>query len=105
MHFADRVHHRLRVGFALAAIYVLVAAAVAWFSRAPGEPFGKAFLFWLLGVPVCLAAYAALELSGEKFLNLSFWNRMSSVSRVLLLVAIVALLVVLSVALNGWVRG
>jgi uncharacterized membrane protein len=105
MYLAERTRHRLLVGFALAAIYVLVVSVVAWVSRAPGEPFGKAFLFWLLGVPVCLAAYATLELSGEKFLYLSFWNRMSSVSRVLLLVAIVALLLVLSVALNGWLHG
>lgn len=101
MYLAHRTRQRLRAGATFVAVYAGVVAIIAWFSRAPNEPFGKAFLLWLVGIPVFLAMYAFVEWSGEKFLGLSFWNRMSAVSRVLLLVVIIAAMVVALVSLHG----
>jgi hypothetical protein len=40
---------------------------------------------WLLGIPVVLLAYVALEALGTRWIEASFWNRMPSWARVSLL--------------------
>lgn len=46
--------------------------------------------WWLLAIPVGIAAYAALELFAGWGLGLAFWQRLPSWGRILLLVALIA---------------
>ena len=62
------------------------------------------FLKWMVTIPLLLLAWAFLEWSGEKFLGFEFWKRMSSVARVLLLVALIVLIVVVWVVGANWFK-
>ncbi|MFZ6799046.1 hypothetical protein [Undibacterium sp. Di24W] len=94
MFFAHRTKQRFRTALvALAGFACLVGIVVAVF---PGED--KSFVFsyfwWMLAIPLGLAAYAAFELFGTWSLSLPFWQRMPSWARVLLLVVLICAFVV-----------
>jgi phosphoglycerol transferase MdoB-like AlkP superfamily enzyme len=105
MFFAHRTRQRILIALAACIAYaLLVAAAAAIFPR-DGKSFASSFGWWLLAIPVGLVAYAALELIGTWSLGLSFWQRMPSWARVLLLVVVISLGAVGAIFVNQYVGG
>ena len=70
-------------------------------SAAPWATFG----WWLLAIPVGVAAYAALELFSSWGLSLAFWQRLPSWGRILLLVAIITVAAIGVVFVAEYRRG
>jgi len=89
MYLAQRTRTAVRTAFIVVVVYAAVVAALAWKFSESGS-FSGSFWAWLLGIPVVLAIYGALEWSGRKFLSMPVWERLPAVVRVLLLVLLVA---------------
>ena len=94
MFFAHRTKQRLRIALAACAVYALVAAAVAVLFPRDGLGFVASFGWWLCAIPIGLAVYVAVEFFGTWSLGLPFWQRMSSSSRILLLVIVISCIAV-----------
>lgn len=101
MYLGQRTRNTIRVASIAVAIYVAVAATLAWAFPGAGS-FASSFVRWFLGIPVGLTIYGVLEWGGGKLLSLALWERMPSVVRVLFLVLLVALIVVAVIAIKGW---
>jgi membrane protease YdiL (CAAX protease family) len=85
-----RTKKHMRIVLFICLVYaVLTAAAAAIFPR-EGKNFASSYAWWLLAIPVILVVYAALEGLGTWFLGLSFWNRIPSWARILLLVLVMS---------------
>jgi len=87
---ANRTKQRLRIAVVACTAYALLAAAVAAVFPREGLGFFPSFAWWLCAIPIGLIAYVALELFGTWSLGLTFWQRMPSWARVLLLVALIS---------------
>ena len=100
MHFA--VRNRIKIAFAVLAIYALLVALLARFWPPPGASFQEAFLRWSWGIPATLVVWFCAEWLSSKVLSLPFWSRMPSWARVALLVLVVLAVVVLLIGLSNW---
>jgi hypothetical protein len=94
MFFARRTRQRIRFALEVSLLCALLVASIAAFFPQEGKPFLSFLSWWIVAIPVCIAAYAALELSGTWSLELPFWQLMPSWVRVLLLVAVVGFIAV-----------
>lgn len=91
MSFAYRSGHRWRAALFIGAMYAGLAAMLAWSFQWPGEGFAQRWGWWLLGLPLWLAAQAVIEFIFSRGLDLDspFWSRMPSWVRVPLAAALV----------------
>ena len=96
MYFARKTLKKIRIGLCVGVVYGGAVFPLAWvFPAAPA--FDASFAKWFIGLPIVLITYAMLEWLGSKLLALSFWEKMPSAVRVLLLVFIIALVAVAAV--------
>jgi hypothetical protein len=105
MFFARRTRQRIRIAaIACIAYAVLVAVAAAIYPR-DERIFASSFGWWLVAFPVVLFAYAAIELICTWGLCQSFWQRLSTWARVLLLVALISFFAVGAVFVSQHIGG
>jgi hypothetical protein len=87
--------------FGFLALVALLAALVVLF-RDPAPSYGQVFLTIMIGLPAVLVLRFVLEVGGEKFLSLPFWQEMSGPVRVLGLVCVIVALVIVVGVLVHW---
>ena len=101
MFFAQRSRQRvLAAGSALLGYSGVVLVLALLFPGQPESLF-QSFLRWLIGIPLTLVAWAALEFLGTRVLELAFWERIPSPVRVLLLAFAIFAMVVAVVAVTA----
>ena len=96
MFFASRTSQRVKVASLVLLAFVVVAAVLAALFPQNGGAFWESFRWWLVGIPIGLAAWLGLEWCGTTMLSFAFWQKMPSAVRVLLLVAIIALFIIVA---------
>ena len=94
MFFASRTHQRVKVASLVLLVLVGVAAALGLLFPQNGGTFWDSFRWWVLGIPIGLAAWLSLEWCGTTLSGFSFWQKMPSAVRVLILVAIIAIAII-----------
>ena len=94
MFIAQRTTRRIRIAFLACFAYALVAILAAVAFPTEGKSFFSSLSWWAIGIPVGLLAYVAVELLSTWFLELTFWQRMPSWGRVLLLVALLSIVAI-----------
>ena len=94
MFLAHRTRHSIRFALVASLLCALLVASIAAFFPQEGKSFLSSLGWWIVAIPVCIAAYAALEFFGTWSLELTFWQRMPSWVRVLLLGAVVSFIAV-----------
>lgn len=97
MFFAGRTQKRVKVASLVLLALVGVAAVLGLLFPQSGGTFWDSFRWWVLGIPIGLAAWLGLEWCGTTMLGFSFWQRMPSAVRVLLLVAIIVIVMIAAV--------
>jgi TRAP-type C4-dicarboxylate transport system permease small subunit len=104
MFFAQRTRQRILLALVVCATYVGFSAVLAWaFPKGPTHL--GSLTRWLLGIPVVLGVYAALEIAGERFLSLAIWSRMPPVLRSVVLVCCIAAVAAFAIAASNWTHG
>ncbi len=94
MFLAQRTTRRIRIAFLACFAYALVVILAAVAFPPEGKSFFSSLSWWAIGIPVGLIAYVAIELLGTWFLEFTFWQRMPSWARVLLLVALISIVAI-----------
>lgn len=105
MFFAKRTMQRIRIALAVCLAYAVLITIVATELPREGKSFVSSFIWWFSAIPICCVAYVALEASGTWSLGLSFWQRMSSYTRILLLVTIITVITVGYLVVSLYIRG
>lgn len=105
MYLGHRSYQNIK-GIAVAtAIYISIVAALALLLPRNDRTYAESFASWFFGIPTGLFAWATLEWLGSKLLGLSFWRRLPSILRILLLVIIVVAVIVTLVVGLELIRG
>lgn len=97
MFFASRTHQRFKVASLVLLALVGVAAVLGLLFPQNGGTFWESFRWWVVGIPIGLAAWLGLEWYGTTVLGFSLWQKMPSAVRVLLLVAIIVIVIIAAV--------
>ena len=90
MVFTQRTRQRIRIALVASLVYASLVASVAALFPQEGKSFLSSLGWWMVAIPVGVAAYLSLELFGTWSLELPFWQRLPSWARILLLVAVVS---------------
>jgi hypothetical protein len=91
MFSTHRTARRIRISFVIFVGYAMLTAVLALGSPRGDASFWSSYGRWIIGIPVCSAAYVALELLGTCALRLQFWQRLPSWARIPLLVSLIGL--------------
>ena len=103
MFFASRTHQRVKIASLVLLVLVAVAAVLSLLFPQPGGTFWESLGWWVVGIPMGVAAWLALEWCGTTVLGFAFWQKMPSAARVVLLVAIAVIVILAVVFTNQFV--
>jgi len=101
MFFSQRTRQRTKVIGISVASYVFVIGVLAAFSPNHSASYTETFFKWFFAVPVFLLTWFVLEWVGTTLLSLPFWQKMSSIARITLLVLCVVAVVVAVIYFRG----
>ncbi|MFZ6818752.1 hypothetical protein [Undibacterium sp. Ji22W] len=91
MSFALGTAQRIRLSFAVLISYVLGIAAFAVVFPLDNFGFWSSYAPWIVGIPMCFAAYLSLEFLAMWALRLPMWQRLPAGAAVYVVVAVFAL--------------
>lgn len=97
MFFASRTTQRFKVASLVLLAFVSVSAVLGLLFPQNGGTFWESFRWWVVGIPIGLAAWPGLERCGTTVLGFSLWQKMPSAIRVLLLVAFIVIVIIAAV--------
>lgn len=84
--FARLTHQRLKTTGMLVAGYLAIVSILTELFPGSGTTYAETFFGWLFGIPAVVLVWLTFEWIGTKLLGLSLWQRMSSPTRVMLIV-------------------
>lgn len=97
MFLASRTHQWVKVASLVLLALVGFATVLGLLFPQNSGTFWESFRWWVLAIPIGLAAWLGLEWCGTTVLGFSFWRKMPSAVRVLLLVAIIVIVILVAV--------
>jgi hypothetical protein len=101
---AIRTRRKLAEFIVPLAVFVAIVAVLALFIPGKAGSFVESFVHWLWSIPALLGMWLLLEYVGAKVTSLPFWQRVSAVTRVALLVGLIVAVVLLVLAVSHYLR-
>jgi hypothetical protein len=89
MFLAHRTQQQLRKIGITFIVYLFVVGAAALLFPKEGGTYSESYFRWFIGISLGLFAWGALEHAGTTLVGFPFWERMSGVSRITLMVLII----------------